>query len=195
MTDKKSFTAKQLSVSFFTPVAKWKRWAREFLGIDPAAGRHAGVPREFDLGQAFHIYLGKILVGDLLFSIPDARDTISILKPFIEKWGYWPGFENQRDTEIEDHDLVLQPSTLKGPDGNVYQGSNVFRYKEILLYEPRTTITQGSYWVEHYKPGFIEKVPGALDLPGITWEFPAITYNISLDWVRKQFDEGLDDMG
>lgn len=87
----KSFTAKQLSEAFEIPVARWKRWAREFIGIDPIAGRFGGVPREFDEEQSFYIFLAGVLVSDLLFSIPEANSIIKRLKPWFKERGLWPG--------------------------------------------------------------------------------------------------------
>ena len=87
----KSFTTKQLSDAFQIPIAKWKRWAREFIGIDPVAGRFGGVSREFNEEQAFHIYLGGILVSELFFSIPEARAILGGLNPWLKERGIWPG--------------------------------------------------------------------------------------------------------
>ena len=92
----KSFTAKQLSYAFEVPIAKWKRWAREFIGIDPVAGRFGGVSREFNEEQAFHIYLGGTLVSQLFFSIPEARVILSRLTPWLKERGIWPGTEPKK---------------------------------------------------------------------------------------------------
>lgn len=92
----KSFTAKQLSDALEIAIAKWKRWAREFIGIDPVAGRFGGVSREFSEEQAFHVYLAGVLVSELFFSIPDAKAILSILNPWLKERGIWPGTEPKK---------------------------------------------------------------------------------------------------
>ena len=86
----RNYTAKQINEAIGIPLDKWKRWAREFVGIDPAAGRHGGVARKFDIDQIFHVYLGGWLVSDLQYSIPESKGIVTDLKPWLKARGLWP---------------------------------------------------------------------------------------------------------
>jgi hypothetical protein len=69
----KFYTNQELSHKLGINLARWKRWSREFLPPDPLGGLQSGYARQYTADQAFTVYLGGYLVGDLKFSIPEAR--------------------------------------------------------------------------------------------------------------------------
>ena len=70
-------------------LAKWKRWAREFLPPDPLGGMQSGYARQFHPDQALVVYLGGILVAGLKFSIPEARRILGDLHVFMKANGFF----------------------------------------------------------------------------------------------------------
>jgi hypothetical protein len=69
-------------------LAKWKRWTREFLPPDPLSGKQSGYARNFNIKDAFHVYLAGYLVSTMRFSIPQARQIMSDLGPSLKQRGY-----------------------------------------------------------------------------------------------------------
>jgi len=79
------YTNRQLSQTLNVNLSKWKRWSREFLAPDPLGGLQSGYARQFSRDDAFTVYLGGYLVGDLGFTIPEARRILSdLMEPFTE---------------------------------------------------------------------------------------------------------------
>ena len=99
-----SFVAKDIKEKLKIPPDRWKRWAREFIGIDPKAARQGGVARTFTLDQVFHIYLCGWLVTDLQYSIPEARTIVIDLEPWLKERGLWP--DSQSKTLGDAWDIV-----------------------------------------------------------------------------------------
>lgn len=85
----KFFTNKELSNRLGINLAKWKRWSREFLPPDPLGGMQSGYARQYHPDQAFTVFLGGHLVADLKFSIPEARQVIQDLKPWLSDKGFF----------------------------------------------------------------------------------------------------------
>jgi hypothetical protein len=85
----KFFTNRELSKQLGINLAKWKRWSREFLPPDPLGGMQSGYARQYHPDQAFTVYLGGHLVGDLKFAIPEARQMMQDLKPWLSDKGFF----------------------------------------------------------------------------------------------------------
>jgi hypothetical protein len=79
----KFYTNRELSRIFSTNLAKWKRWSREFLPPDPLGGLQSGYARQYNLDEAFTVFLGGHLVGDLKFTIPESRQILNDLKQWL----------------------------------------------------------------------------------------------------------------
>lgn len=79
------FKSKYLSDRLGINLAKWKRWAREFLDPDPLGGYQSGFARHFSFKESFRVFLGGHLVGRLNFTIPQARQILSDLHPWLKK--------------------------------------------------------------------------------------------------------------
>jgi hypothetical protein len=75
------FNSRDLSKKIGINLARWKRWSREFLPPDPLGGKQSGYARQYTLNEAFTVFLGGHLVGNLGLSMPEAK---SILKYFGE---------------------------------------------------------------------------------------------------------------
>ena len=85
----KFFTNRELSKQLGINLAKWKRWSREFLPPDPLGGMQSGYARQYHPDQAFTVFLGGHLVSDLKFSIPEARQMMEDLKPWLSDKGFF----------------------------------------------------------------------------------------------------------
>jgi len=79
----KFLTNKELSQIFNINLAKWKRWSREFLPPDPLGGLQSGYARQYNLDEAFTVFLGGHLVGNLKFTIPEARQILHELRQWL----------------------------------------------------------------------------------------------------------------
>ena len=83
------YESRMLSHKLNVPLAKWKRWSREFLPSDPLGGLQSGVARQFSLKEAFRVYLGGCLVGTLKFSIPETRQILLDLNGWLKERNYY----------------------------------------------------------------------------------------------------------
>jgi hypothetical protein len=87
------FSSRELSTGLSIPLAKWKRWSREFLPPDPLGGLQSGVTRQFSVDEALIIFLGGHLVSELKTSVPDARRILKDVSPCLSDIGL---FANSR---------------------------------------------------------------------------------------------------
>ena len=87
------FSNRELSAGLSIPLARWKRWSREFLPPDPLGGLQSGVTRQFSVDEALIVFLGGHLVAELKTSVPDARQILKDLKPCLRDIGL---FANSR---------------------------------------------------------------------------------------------------
>ena len=81
------FSNRELSAGLSIPLARWKRWSREFLPPDPLGGLQSGVTRQFSVDEALIVFLGGHLVAELKTSVPDARQILQDLKPCLRDIG------------------------------------------------------------------------------------------------------------
>jgi hypothetical protein len=84
-------SSRELSGQLSIPLAKWKRWSREFLPPDPLGGLQSGVARQFSVNDALVVFLGGHLVAELKVSIPDARRILADLAPWLRDIGLFAG--------------------------------------------------------------------------------------------------------
>jgi hypothetical protein len=97
----KFYTNRELSRIFSINLAKWKRWSREFLPPDPLGGLQSGYARQYNLDDAFTVYLGGRLVGDLKFTIPESREILSGLHQWLLDHGFYFDFAGNADSQSE----------------------------------------------------------------------------------------------
>jgi hypothetical protein len=79
----KFYLNRELSQRLNINLARWKRWSREFLPPDPLGGLQSGYARQYNLEEAFWVYLGGYLVSGLKFSIPETKMILNDLKDWI----------------------------------------------------------------------------------------------------------------
>ncbi len=79
----KFFTSQELSQKLDIKLTRWKRWSREFLPPDPLGGLQSGYARQYNPDQAFTVFLGGYLVGDLKFTISEARRILHDLHDWL----------------------------------------------------------------------------------------------------------------
>jgi hypothetical protein len=84
----KFFTSRAISRRLEINLAKWKRWTREFLPPDPLGGIQSGYARQYNPDQAFTVYLGGLLVADLKFAIPEAKQILRDLQEWLAEKGF-----------------------------------------------------------------------------------------------------------
>jgi len=118
----KFHTNKQLSQSFSINLAKWKRWSREFLPPDPLGGLQSGYARQYNLDEAFTVFLGGHLVGNLKFTIPEARKILHDLHQWLVDHDYYFDFsgnanpKNKSVHPVQNYQIAIISTGI--PDDN-----------------------------------------------------------------------------
>ena len=106
----KFYTNKELSQKFNVNLARWKRWSREFLPPDPLGGLQSGYARQYNPDEAFTVFLGGHLVGDLKFSIPETKQILVDLHQWLVDHNFYFYFSKNSES-------ARNPT----PDVNYYQ--------------------------------------------------------------------------
>ena len=96
----KFYTNRELSQTFRINLAKWKRWSREFLPPDPLGGLQSGYARQYNLNEAFRVFLGGHLVGALKYTIPDTRQILNDLHQWLTAHGFYFDFSEIADPTL-----------------------------------------------------------------------------------------------
>jgi hypothetical protein len=109
-------------------LAKWKRWSREFLPPDPLGGLQSGFARQYSLKEVFIVALGGFLVGELKFTVQEARTILNDLSPWLKQAGYLRlrtnGGSAGQDPIQASHDIIyLRPGTETGGGFLYWMGS------------------------------------------------------------------------
>lgn len=91
----KFYTNQELSIRFDIKLSRWKRWSREFLPPDPLGGLQSGYARQYNLDQAFCVYLGGCLVAELKFTIPEARLILKDIEHWLTEKGFYFNFSGR----------------------------------------------------------------------------------------------------
>ena len=143
--------SKYLSKSLGINLAKWKRWSREFLDPDPLGGFQSGYARQFSNKEAFRVFLGGYLVGELKFTISQARQILSDLHAWL--------------TQHHLYALPVKNLKLRSESHHIYiygLGDGKFGYAIRSMADP-ALIKTGNRYEEHFK----------LKLMGVSPEFVA----------------------
>jgi len=100
------FSNRELSQTLGIKLAKWKRWCREFLAPDPLGGMQSGYARQLTIDDAFTVYLGGYLVGELKYGIQTTRQILADLRDWLGACGFYrtPMY---RSAGVEDDQGVL----------------------------------------------------------------------------------------
>lgn len=83
-------THRELAELFKIDLLKWKRWSREFIPPDPAAGRQAGIARDLTPSEALLVFLGGRLVEWHRLRIEETRNVLRQLVPWMKTHGFLP---------------------------------------------------------------------------------------------------------
>ncbi len=81
----KYYLGRDLSERLHIPLSRWKRWSREFLPPDPLGGLQSGYARQYNVRDAFAVYLAGFLVSCPGFSIPAARRILHDLNGWLKR--------------------------------------------------------------------------------------------------------------
>lgn len=127
----KFYSNRELSEHLAIRLSKWKRWSREFLPPDPLGGMQSGYARQYTLDQAFTVFLGGHLVADLHFSIPEAKQIVQELTPWIHS--HKPSFTGKTTEKVFETTKVYIFKQIVSPDQGI-----AFTYleKKRLFDEP-----------------------------------------------------------
>ena len=115
----KFYTNKELSKKFDVNLARWKRWSREFLAPDPLGGLQSGYARQYNPDEAFTVALGGHLVGDMKFSIPEAKQILFDLHQWLvdHRFYFYVYKSSESDkhhiSEIRDYQLIISNRALR----------------------------------------------------------------------------------
>ena len=115
----KFYTNKELSKKFSVNLARWKRWSREFLAPDPLGGLQSGYARQYNPDEAFTVALGGHLVGDLKFSIPEAKQILVDLHQWLVDHDFYLYFSKSSDstkkstTEVIYYQLTISSRAVR----------------------------------------------------------------------------------
>lgn len=112
------YKSKYLSNKTGINEAKWKRWVREFLPPDPLGGLQSGFARQYNIKDAFQVYLGGHLVQSLKFNVAEARNILKELYGWLNRNGFFnlsAGNDGSKQVEIEiNHRIYVIPDEKGG---------------------------------------------------------------------------------
>jgi hypothetical protein len=198
----KFFTSRALSQRLEINLAKWKRWSREFLPPDPLGGMQSGYARQYHPDQAFTVYLGGLLVSDLKFTIPEAKQILQDLQGWLTEKGFYFNGSGKiipvtgEDEIVKKYILLIEGGTRKDDrfdfiytvrgiisnESVDYKGIEIMteRYTQIPIdFRPETPPTKGMNIVKMLKlTDILDKFANLMDLNPIN--YPAISLRTSL---------------
>lgn len=107
------FSNKTMAVILGESQTKTRRWAKEFLPLDPKKGLRSGKTRRHSLNNLFMVFLGGYLVNDMGFSVSASKTILTDLRPWMERVGLLPagkanfGTKNQNGNNVERYDIYI----------------------------------------------------------------------------------------
>ena len=121
----KFYSNRELSQKLKINLARFKRWSREFLPSDPLGGMQSGYARQYSIDNAFTVYLGGHFVGELKYTIPEAKKILKDLKKWLKENDFYINTVNGGKTGNDSKDLVkeyiifiLRKNDLKNSSGS-----------------------------------------------------------------------------
>jgi hypothetical protein len=105
------YTNRDISSKLSIPIAKWKRWSREFLPPDPLGGYQSGFARHFSLREAFTVFVGGYLVSELRLTVPEAKTILKHLDGWTKRHIVSrAGFPCLANGHRADYDILIRSS-------------------------------------------------------------------------------------
>ena len=145
------FTNRQLAAGLGINLARWKRWSREFLPPDPLGGLQSGVARDYSIDDALTVYLGGCLVGGLNFTIPQARQILRDLEPWLMGAGVYISGTLQKQYRSDIQHQVSEYLLFIRSDMAPSEGHSVFHYLlKGILSQPSNQDVRTKTKVERY---------------------------------------------
>lgn len=174
----KNITSSLLSKKTNIPHTKIKRYVREFLPPDLKATIQSGYTREFDIDEAFKVYIGAYLVSFFKFTLHEAKNIISDITPWMVEKGYSPltkwnerkELDRMKSDGVELWDIMIMEIASGG-----------FAYTAKGVYKHTTAIENGrkmhieKYFIEAIKPeettGYLPVTTRILEISFLTRTF------------------------
>jgi hypothetical protein len=125
----KFYSNRELSQKLNINLARWKRWSREFLPPDPLGGMQSGYARQYSIDNAFTVYLGGHLVGELKYTIPEAKKILEDLKKWLKDIGLYINTKNSNKTGKDAKDLVKEYIIFILRENDLKNNSGSFSYR------------------------------------------------------------------
>lgn len=122
------YTNRELAERLEIKLAKWKRWAREFLPPDPLGGMQSGYARQYLMKDVFIVLIGGHLVSHLKFSVPEARTILKDLHPWLKKSGFFKNIENNGSNDKQGENELLNLRIYIKIKKAKHNGFIIFRY-------------------------------------------------------------------
>jgi hypothetical protein len=119
--------SRQLAEKFEVNHQTLKRWARAFLPPDPIAGRQCGKERQFELDDAFTLFLAGHLVSILKFSMEETRRILKDIVGWLKSKNIHPYADTKT---IGNYEIQIMPCF--NPEG-------FFVYEAIRWIDTRQT--------------------------------------------------------
>lgn len=91
-------TNTELSKRLGIPHSLIRRWAKEFLPPDPKATLRSGYTKTYSLNDGFKILIVAHLVSYLNFTVPEAKQILSDIDPWLRSEGLLPELEDYKPT-------------------------------------------------------------------------------------------------
>ncbi len=122
------FTSRELSHNLQIPLAKWKRWSREFLPPDPLGGLQSGVARRYSVDQALTVYIGGHLVAEQKASIPEASQIMAELHACFKDIGVFANTRIHPRYRLGEYGAISSFCIFICRDLNVPIGTSPFNF-------------------------------------------------------------------
>ncbi len=153
----KFYTNRELSQKLKINLARWKRWSREFLPPDPLGGMQSGYARQYTIDNAFTVYLCGHLVGELKYTIPEAKKILEDLKKWLKNNDFYINTENvgkngksAKDMVKEYIIFIVQENDLKNSYGSFsYRIRGIISNLQVKYNEYRV---REERYIEEYVP-------------------------------------------
>jgi hypothetical protein len=179
----KFYTNQELSRGLNIKLARWKRWSREFLPPDPLGGFQSGFARQYNPDEAFTVFLGGYLVGDLKFSIPEARLILHDLGYWLAEHKFYFGYTDSIPSPTKNiHKIQYYQIAICHSPGDDTSDSGFFYFAKGVIANESTTAKGIPVSTERFVEAAINSGKNATQIKEVT-SFRVL--NITL--LRKRF--------
>ncbi len=125
----KFYTNRELAQKLKLNLARFKRWSREFLPPDPLGGMQSGYARQYSIDNAFTVYLGGYLVGELKYTILEAKKILEDLKRWLKENDFYINAKNAGKIGEHEKGLVKEYIIFILRENDLKKSSWKFSYR------------------------------------------------------------------